>query len=118
MSKSVFPLMIVEVLVLLPTALRGAPDDDAKARNAVVKIFATIHQPDPYRPWTKTAPHEATGSGVVIAGKQILTDAHMSRTRARSSRDRQGLRQPVHSGRQRGQRSCRPKPRALDRTSP
>ena len=76
MWKMVSSLIIAEILVSLPTTLRGA-DDDAKARNAVVKIFATIHQPDPYRPWTKTSPHEATGSGVVIAGKRILTNAHM-----------------------------------------
>jgi S1-C subfamily serine protease len=43
----------------------------------VVKISVTMRQPDPFRPWTKGSPHEATGSGVVIAGKRILTNAHM-----------------------------------------
>jgi S1-C subfamily serine protease len=45
--------------------------------NSVVKVFSTIREPDPYRPWTKDAPSEATGSGVVIEGKRILTCAHM-----------------------------------------
>ena len=45
--------------------------------NSVVKIFATKRNPDTFRPWTKQAPSEATGSGVVIAGNRILTNAHV-----------------------------------------
>ncbi len=45
--------------------------------NAVVKIFSTIRAPDPFRPWSKAAPQEITGSGVVIEGKRILTNAHV-----------------------------------------
>ena len=45
--------------------------------NSVVKVFSTMRYPDPYRPWTKQAPSEATGTGVVIEGKRILTCAHM-----------------------------------------
>ncbi len=45
--------------------------------NSVVKIFATVRFPDPYRPWTKESPADQTGSGVVIEGKRILTNAHV-----------------------------------------
>jgi S1-C subfamily serine protease len=45
--------------------------------NSVVKIFSTARYPDPYKPWTKQAPVEVTGSGVVIKGKRILTNAHV-----------------------------------------
>ncbi len=44
---------------------------------SVVKVFSTVRYPDPYKPWTKEAPSEATGSGVVIEGKRILTCAHV-----------------------------------------
>ena len=44
--------------------------------NSVVKIFSTMRQPDPFKPWTKQAPSEVTASGVVIEGKRILTNAH------------------------------------------
>ena len=44
--------------------------------NSVVKIFSTMRYPDPFKPWTKQAPSEATASGVVIEGKHILTNAH------------------------------------------
>jgi S1-C subfamily serine protease len=45
--------------------------------NSVVKIFSTMRYPDPFKPWTKQAPAEATASGVVIEGKRILTNAHV-----------------------------------------
>src|SRR6202789_1377634 len=45
--------------------------------NSVVKVFATIRYPDPFKPWTKQAPSEVSGSGVVIEGKRILTNAHV-----------------------------------------
>ena len=45
--------------------------------NTVVKIFSTSRRPDLYRPWTKQAPGEATGTGVIIEGKRILTNAHV-----------------------------------------
>jgi S1-C subfamily serine protease len=49
----------------------------AGVENSVVKIFSTMRYPDPYRPWTKQSPVEATGSGVVIKGKRLLTNAHV-----------------------------------------
>jgi S1-C subfamily serine protease len=45
--------------------------------NAVVKVFSTLRYPDLYKPWTKQAPSEISGSGVVIPGKRILTNAHV-----------------------------------------
>jgi S1-C subfamily serine protease len=45
--------------------------------NSVVKVFSTARYPDPYKPWTKQAPTEVTGSGVVIKGRRILTNAHV-----------------------------------------
>jgi len=50
-----------------------APD----VANAVVKVFSTMRYPDVTRPWTKQQPAEVTGSGVVIDGKRILTNAHV-----------------------------------------
>lgn len=49
----------------------------ANLDNAVVKVFSTIRAPDPTKPWTKQAPTDAIGSGVVIEGKRILTNAHV-----------------------------------------
>lgn len=49
----------------------------ASIESAVVKIFTTARSPDLYRPWSKAAPSEMTGSGVVIEGNRILTNAHV-----------------------------------------
>ena len=57
-----------------PSASAGS---SANVENSVVKIFSTVRYPDPYKPWTKQSPEEQTGSGVVIKGKRILTNAHV-----------------------------------------
>jgi len=62
------------IAVIPPPALETNADAVA---NSVVKVFATVRNPDPYRPWTKQPPNEQTGSGVVIEGKRILTCAHV-----------------------------------------
>jgi S1-C subfamily serine protease len=56
------------------TAPSSIPD---RVENAVVKIFVTKRFAEPYKPWTKQPPSEATASGVVIEGKRILTNAHV-----------------------------------------
>jgi S1-C subfamily serine protease len=45
----------------------------------VVQVFSVVREPDPFKPWTKQAPREVTGTGVVIDGKRILTSAHIVR---------------------------------------
>jgi len=45
--------------------------------SSVVKVFAMMRQPDLSRPWLKPQATEVTGSGVVIEGKRILTNAHV-----------------------------------------
>lgn len=58
-----------------PAGASGAAD----IGNSVVKVFSTLRAPDLYKPWTKESPEDITGSGVVIEGKRILTNAHMVR---------------------------------------
>jgi len=45
--------------------------------NSVVKIYTTQRAPDAGKPWAKSSPRELSGSGVVIEGKRILTNAHV-----------------------------------------
>jgi S1-C subfamily serine protease len=56
---------------------KPSPTPLSAIENSVVKIFATVRYPDFYKPWARQAPAEFTGSGVVIDGKRILTNAHM-----------------------------------------
>lgn len=57
------------------------PSDPQPASNAiessVVKVFAQVRRPHISNPWTKSSPREVTGSGMIIEGKRILTNAHV-----------------------------------------
>jgi S1-C subfamily serine protease len=56
-----------------PPAGAAAPED------STVKVIALVRYPNPLKPWAKEAPVEVVGSGVVIEGKRILTNAHLVR---------------------------------------
>ena len=73
------PFIFIAILSTIATTWPAQADDadNPKIRKSVVKIFGSIRQPDPFRPWTKGSPHDVTGSGVVISGKRILTNAHV-----------------------------------------
>jgi len=58
-------------------AAEPSPAIAHEAENAVVKVFSTVRRPDVTHPWTKESPVEVTGSGVVIEGNRILTNAHV-----------------------------------------
>lgn len=45
--------------------------------NQVIKVFATTQPADFDCPWQTHAPQSSTGSGVAIAGRRILTGAHV-----------------------------------------
>ena len=55
----------------------GDTDKDAAVRDSVVKITVSVRTPDPLHPWTKSSPRDASGTGVIIEGKRILTNAHV-----------------------------------------
>ena len=74
MKKFLLPATLCAALIAslgLPRAW-AAPLD-----SSVVKVFATVRYPAPFSPWTKQAPQDISGSGVVIEGDRILTNAHV-----------------------------------------
>ena len=74
------PLISAALLATVAATSSARAQDPAKAdaiRESVVKIFSTIRSPEPMRPWLKGSPHEASGSGMVVEGKRILTNAHV-----------------------------------------
>ncbi len=73
MRRIVTGLFIVALFAL---AARQAAAQD-QIRDLVVKIHAVQHAPDLLRPWTKNSPQQVKGSGVVIDGNRILTNAHV-----------------------------------------
>jgi S1-C subfamily serine protease len=73
MYRSVAGFVALCFFIVLPAALRAQDT----IRDLVVKIHAVHHTPDLLRPWTKNSPQQVKGSGVVIEGKRILTNAHV-----------------------------------------
>ena len=71
------PAAVVPATVPPPVNAGPAPVIPANLENSVVKVFSTLRRPDPFKPWSKASPVEITGSGVVIEGKRILTNAHV-----------------------------------------
>jgi S1-C subfamily serine protease len=74
MTRSI-PLMVIFSALSLCSAVTCAAS--TPVANSVVKVFSTMRFPDLAKPWAKQAPVEASGSGVVIEGHRILTNAHV-----------------------------------------
>lgn len=66
-------LMFCCVSVCVPPwpVLAAGPED------SIVRVTSRIRMPNPLRPWVRQAPIEIGGTGVVLAGGRILTNAHL-----------------------------------------
>jgi S1-C subfamily serine protease len=69
-----FPSCLLSLPVLLAAVGLAGADGPA---DSVVKVCAMVRGPDLFRPWTKQNAFESSGSGVVIKGNRILTNAHV-----------------------------------------
>jgi S1-C subfamily serine protease len=82
MKRNRMVLQLAGAVVALSASMTfAAVDENAKddtVRESVVKISATLRQPDFFKPWAKSSPQEVSGTGVVIEGKRILTNAHVA----------------------------------------
>ncbi len=67
--------LLAPTLALLATTAVAADDKDV--RRAVVRVLATQRYPNVLRPWQKMSPREVAGTGVVLDGKRVLTNAHL-----------------------------------------
>ncbi|HSH13773.1 MAG TPA: serine protease [Desulfurivibrionaceae bacterium] len=73
-SSRIIPLLVcfqICGLFLAPFSVR------ADVREAMVKIFAVQNRPDYTNPWNMFGPTSLSGSGCVISGNRILTNAHV-----------------------------------------
>jgi S1-C subfamily serine protease len=87
-------LLAALVFVAVGVASAAAPDQDQPSplpakeassspaqgdavEKSVVKVFATVRHPDHFKPWNKLAASSLVGTGVVIEGKRILSNAHV-----------------------------------------
>jgi S1-C subfamily serine protease len=64
-------LLCLFALTTFVPILRAGPEE------SVVKIFASTRFPNPTKPWMKGDPLQNIGTGVIIEGNRILTNAHL-----------------------------------------
>jgi S1-C subfamily serine protease len=67
----------VVLLSLLLLAATSSPAGGPEPPDAVLKIYATQLAPRYGAPWMAGTPRSVSGSGFVIAGRRILTNAHV-----------------------------------------
>jgi S1-C subfamily serine protease len=65
--------LLLVTMFLLPAGVAEA----AALEDSVVKVLSMIRPPNPIRPWIPQNTVEFSGSGVVIDGHRILTNAHL-----------------------------------------
>lgn len=64
--------------LILPVATYAQSGDDIRAiESSIVKIYTTQAAPDYFTPWRLLTPSQSSGSGSVISGNRILTNAHV-----------------------------------------
>ena len=65
------------VLLSLSTSAVGQVTALEDIEDSVIKIYTTQAAPDYFTPWRLLTPRQSSGSGAVIEGNQILTNAHV-----------------------------------------
>ena len=64
------------LLLILPFALMAAEVKEEALRSAIVKVYSVIKTPDYRMPWSSSI-QQVSGSGAIIEGQRILTNAHV-----------------------------------------
>ncbi len=84
--RRLLPLL---ALLAVPLARPGAarsqaavPGVDPQVRQAIVKVYTVHRSPDYHNPWNMHGAVSSTGSGCIIDGNRILTNAHVVRDQA------------------------------------
>jgi S1-C subfamily serine protease len=73
-------LSLLLIGLAVPGATRAANPDAAPtndASTAIVKIYVAAVMPDAFAPWRPGSSSDKTGSGAVIEGRRIITNAHV-----------------------------------------
>ncbi|MCK6459432.1 MAG: serine protease [Planctomycetes bacterium] len=64
-------------VLAIPFLLAAVAAAQDPVRSAIVKVYTTSQEANYGRPWEMHTQENSTGSGCVIAGKRILTNAHV-----------------------------------------
>lgn len=73
MKRLIFFLLIFTFQFTTSTSAKS----DYNIRNSIVKIYTQVITPSYFDPWTMNSTRSYTGSGCIISGNKILTNAHV-----------------------------------------
>lgn len=73
------PLIVAVCTWMFLVSSAGAQDIEKPVRDILFKITATTRNPEFFQPWNKAKPAEVSGTGFLIEGNRILTNAHVVR---------------------------------------
>jgi len=76
--KNYFILIVTVLFYILYPIVSIAKTD---VRDSMVKIYSVQNKPDYDNPWNMDGPESVNGSGCVISGNRILTNAHVIATK-------------------------------------
>jgi S1-C subfamily serine protease len=68
---------IILLMMILSFANSSTAWANRDIKDAVVKIYTVTNKYDYYEPWQKMGQNSRNGSGCIISGKRILTNAHV-----------------------------------------
>jgi len=74
---SFFLFHILFFIATISFVLPGSAPAATDVRDSMVKIYCVQNEPDYDNPWQMKGPEAFSGSGAVIAGNRILTNAHV-----------------------------------------
>lgn len=70
--------MLCVCLLAFSSVVRAQIDDSIReVERSIVKIYTTSAAPDYFTPWRLMTPSQSSGSGAIIDGHRILTNAHV-----------------------------------------
>ena len=72
--------LIISQLIIVNSISAGTQSSvkgKQEIKNAIVKIHTVASEPSYFSPWKIGDPENSTGSGCVISGEKILTNAHV-----------------------------------------
>jgi len=74
-NAKVYIISIIVLLVFFSLLSNSFASEDV--REAIVKVYTVSNSPDYYNPWSMQGPRASSGSGCIIEGNLILTNAHV-----------------------------------------
>ncbi len=77
LRRSAWQLLPALLLTLTSTPGFTQSSEIRAIQDSVIKIYTTQAEPDYFTPWRLLTPRQSSGSGSVISGNRILTNAHV-----------------------------------------